>query len=147
MKEKAVSAPKKRGRPRKNPPKPPSPTVRVAEALEKLISLYTLHLQTLGITTETAKLRGEILETDEEALAAAERKELLKRELGLPDHYEVGAAIPRWDDATGREIPPNQSSEGAEGAETSPERSSASLFPSYSAAWGTGPEGAESFEE
>lgn len=120
------------------------PQVRIAESLERFVELYSLSLRARGLTLETGKFKGEILEFSQEKQLEEERKAYVRRSLGLPEHYPVESAIPRVDPVTGRETLPWQ--EAREEAQEAFAQA-AELGEGFSAAWGIGPEGAEALEE
>src|SRR3990172_5410963 len=84
---------------------PAGPQARLAAALERLTELYELDLRARGLTTQGGNLVGEILLTDPELIAREERKEHVRRELGLPEGFDLDSAIPRWDYERGVELP------------------------------------------
>lgn len=116
---------------------------RLTTALERLVELKEIELRAKGLTLSTEDLVGEILLTDEDVLAEEERKQDVRRKLGLPDSYPVGAAIPHIDPFTGRDLA-LQGEEEREETHQAPSRPGS--WPgeeSYAAPWGIGPEGAE----
>lgn len=101
----------------------------IAEELQTLRKLYELELRSKGLTFQTSEEIGEILETDPETLALQERMAHVRKQLGLPPEYPLGAALPTGEDGFG----PTQ-----EEVEAEPDG-----FQGYDSVWGTGPEGAE----
>jgi hypothetical protein len=106
---------------------------RIAKALEKLVELYELDLQTRGVTTSTDLGEGECYETDEAFLFEQEQIENVRKQLGLSPSYPVGAALPT----------PGLTSDSPKAREA--EEIPGSPLEAFSgSSWGTGPEGAES---
>ena len=121
---------------------PAGPQARLAAALERLTELYELDLRSRGLTTRGADLVGEILLTDPETILKEERKAHVRRELGLPDGFDLDAAIPRWDYERGVELP-SPAEEAKKEAETQASPGADRWQEGYSSPWGVGPEGAE----
>lgn len=111
---------------------------RIANALERLVELYTLDLNSRGVATEVGDELGEVFLTDEAWLLRREQEDELRRTLGLAPGQPLGVIDP----ATGREwaaasTPPQEARPAKE-----------ELFPGSSTSWGfgVGPEGAEEAE-
>jgi hypothetical protein len=114
--------------------------LRLAQALERLVALYELDLQSRGITTLTGAEEGEVFETDEDFLFEQERLEHVRAALGLPREYPVGSALPT--PGVLRDLPREKEEENLR------ELASGSSLEAFSgSSWGIGPEGAEGFGE
>lgn len=114
--------------------------LRIASALERLVSLYELDLQSRGITTLTGVEEGEVFETDEAFLFEQERLENVRAALGLPPEYPVGSALPT--PGATRDLPREKEEENLR------ELAQGSSFEAFSgSSWGIGPEGAEGLSE
>ena len=118
------------------------PQARLAASLERLVELYELELCSKGLTTKGADLVGEILLTDPETILKEERKAHVRRELGLPDGFDLDAALPRWDYERGIELP-SPEAEARKEAEAEAPTGADRWQEGYSSPWGVGPEGAE----
>jgi hypothetical protein len=118
----------------------PSPETRIATALERLVALYTLELQAKGLTTYLGQEAGEVILTDEDAIAAKELEDELRRRYGLPETHDFSVPAPA--------LPGGGKAGTWEAAEVSTPAGGENPEALFGASWGLGfgPEGAESFE-
>jgi hypothetical protein len=120
-------------------------TEQIAHQLARLVELYELDLRSRGITTQDSDEVGEVYLTSPDFLEQEEAKNAIRTQLGLPDHYDVGGALPSGSAGFGQT--PQEAREAAE------ERFALHAFPpgvlqdAYSTPWGVGPEGAEKPKE
>lgn len=109
---------------------------RIAAALEQLIKLYELDLQSRGLTTQTGIEEGEVLLTDEEQIAAKELEDEFRRRFGLSPTHDFRVPAPA--------IPTK--AEKGKAQEDGADSGGESLEALFGGSWGLGfgPEGAES---
>jgi len=114
--------------------------LRIASSLERLEKLYSLDLSAKGLTLYTEEGEGEILETSDALIFELERKEDVRKLLGLAPSYPVGGALPT--PGVLRDSPsPAQEEEGP--APEEPAHDPRRFDPYSGSSWGNGPEGSE----
>ena len=113
---------------------------RIASALERLEKLYLLELSSKGLTLYTEEGEGEILETSDALIFELERKEDVRKSLGLAPSYPVGGALPT---PGALRDTPSPSEEEAGPPQDQALGDPSGINPYSGFAWGNGPEGSE----
>lgn len=118
---------------------------RITQALERLVKLYELDLQSRGLFTETGTEEGEVLETSQPLLAKLEAENEYRRAYGLGAGAAIGVLNPLTGQPWGGAL--TVSSEEEAGSPTEDAYFRSFFAPGTSSGgWSVGPEGAEEAE-